>query len=348
MMDFDFSQFKKLSIGGVELSKLCVGRYANLAFNSIDTDDSIYNDCGYIEGYRLNSSGALSAQSNTVTTGFIPCNANSVIRTAGAPWFASTRWDEYFYLSYYDINFNYLGGINSNYDAGAFSFHSFGIVDKDQCNIRIETEDIAIFNVGFLADADTSAVAYFRVNGKGNGSSLIVTVDEEISNVCVFEKSVNYVNQVPISTDTDGSIFNGVGYKENVRLSSSGGISGSAQNGSVTTGFIPFPYGDETIIRLKGVEWWMATANYSGHYYLNLYDSNKKFLAYLNSQEAPDAAHIVTITRDESGVETFVWNTEYGTTNAYLQAVRNDAKYIRINARGKGADMIVTINEEII
>ena len=40
--------------------------------------------------------------------------------------------------------------------------------------------------------------------------------------------TANFTNQVPISTDTDGSIFNGVGYKDNVRLSSSGGISSSA------------------------------------------------------------------------------------------------------------------------
>lgn len=156
-----------------------------------------------------------------------------------------------------------------------------------------------------------------------------------------------FTNQVPISTDTDGSIFNKVGYKENVRLSSSGGISGSAQNGSVTTGFIPFPYGDATVVRLKGVEWLGTTANYGGHYYFNFYDSNKKFLDYQASQNIGDRAHIITMTRDADGVETMSFNQEYGTTNVLLQNIRNKAKYIRITARGKGADMIVTINEEI-
>lgn len=163
----------------------------------------------------------------------------------------------------------------------------------------------------------------------------------------VLWEKIRFTNQVPISTDTDGSIFNGVGYKENVRLSSSGGISGSAQAGSVTTGFIPFPSGDETVIRMKGVEWWMTSDNYGGHYYINFYDSSKKFLAYLSAGEAPSYTHIVTITRDANGVETVVWNTEYGTTNSLLQVVRTKAAYIRINAKGEGADMIVTINEEI-
>lgn len=161
-------------------------------------------------------------------------------------------------------------------------------------------------------------------------------------------KAITFTNQVPISTDTDGSIFNGVGYKENVRLSSSGGISGSAQNGSVTTGFIPW-YGDTTVLRMKGVEWLYATPNYGGHYYVTFYDASKKYLnQYISSQITSygDIDHILTVTVGADGTETFVWNTEYGTSNVVLQAARN-AKYIRINAYGKGADFIVTINEEI-
>lgn len=155
-------------------------------------------------------------------------------------------------------------------------------------------------------------------------------------------------NQVPISTDTDGSIYNGVGYKDNVRLSSSGGVSSSAQNGSVTTGFIPFPDGDKTVIRMKGVIWKnVYDVVASGHYYINFYDSNKKFLVYLSVGEHENYTHVVTITRDANGVETVLWSETYGDTNSLLNNVRNKAKYIRINAYGKGADMIVTINEEI-
>ena len=154
-----------------------------------------------------------------------------------------------------------------------------------------------------------------------------------------------FTNLVPLSVDTDGSIFNGVGYKENVRLSSSGGISSSAQSGSVTTGFIPWN-GDGDILRLKGVEW--ITAPSSGHFYFNFYDADKKFIIYTSSSiwNQGSIDHILTATRDEDGVETFVWNKEYGTTNSLLQGVRS-AKFIRITAYGSGADMIVTINEEI-
>lgn len=157
-----------------------------------------------------------------------------------------------------------------------------------------------------------------------------------------------FTNQVPISTDTDGSIFNGVGYIENRRLSSSGGLSSSAQNGSVTTGFIPW-YGDTTVLRMKGVEWLNASPNAGGHYYVIFYDANKKSRGindYINSGNTSGVSHILTITRDANGVETFVFNKDYGTSNMLLQWVRS-AKYIRITARGKGADFIVTINEEI-
>lgn len=165
-------------------------------------------------------------------------------------------------------------------------------------------------------------------------------------------KAISFTNQVPISTDTDGSIFNGVGYKENVRLSSSGGISSSAQNGSVTTGFIPW-YGDTTYLRMKGVHWVDVYDVVSiGHYYIIPYDANKKPMGgggqYISAAECVDGNlnRIVTVTRDANGVETVKFSETYGTSNTCLQAFRN-AKYIRINAYGKGADMIVTINEEI-
>ena len=160
-------------------------------------------------------------------------------------------------------------------------------------------------------------------------------------------KAITFTNQVPISTDTDGSIFNDVGYEENVRLSSSGGISGSAQEGSVTTGFIPW-YGDTTVLRMKGVEWLNATANYGGHYYIMFYDANKKSHGsndYVWSGQT-NISHVCTATRDSNGIETITFNKDYGTSNAILQWVRS-ASYVRITAYGKGADFIVTINEEI-
>lgn len=161
-----------------------------------------------------------------------------------------------------------------------------------------------------------------------------------INGVEIWREQKSYTNQVPISVDTDGSIYNGVGYKNNVRLSSSGGISGSAQDGSVTTGFIPW-YGATTYLRLKGVEF---VPEQGRHYYVNAYDASKKFLDYFSAAEMAANAHICTVSV-ANGVTTFKFSETY-TGNTKLDLFRQ-AKYIRITAKGKGADMIVTLNEEI-
>ena len=82
------------------------------------------------------------------------------------------------------------------------------------------------------------------------------------------------------------------------------------------------------------------------HYYVTFYNASKGFLDYMSAQVqgGGDYDHFLTVTR-ENGVTTFVWNTDYGTTNVLFQNIRK-AKFIRITAKGKGADMIVTINEE--
>lgn len=158
------------------------------------------------------------------------------------------------------------------------------------------------------------------------------------------ETTPNFTNQVPISTDTDGSIYNGTGYKENVRLSSSGGISGTAQNGSVTTGFIPWKNTD--IIRIKGATW---DNNGSGHYYFYMYDSSKTSCGYTDNITglSADAASQLSCVYDETtGITTLSIINPNGSTGQIRQAAKS-AAYFRINAKGKGEDLIVTVNEEI-
>lgn len=158
--------------------------------------------------------------------------------------------------------------------------------------------------------------------------------------------TANFTNQVPISTDTDGSIFNGVGYKDNVRLSSSGSISGTAQDGSVTTGFIPWKNTD--VVRMKGAEW---KTDLSGHYYFSLYDSNKK--AYdggvghqCTEPGGAQGNHLLVTYDEETGITTFKIN-EPDAASGSFRANAKTAKFIRLNAYGKGEDLIITTNEEI-
>ena len=85
----------------------------------------------------------------------------------------------------------------------------------------------------------------------------------------------SYTNQIPISTAADGSIYNGIGYKTNTRLSMSSG-NDSTKAGSETTGFIPLTSGD--VIRIKGITFDVSTDEANQHYMI-LYDSNKSKIA---------------------------------------------------------------------
>lgn len=171
-----------------------------------------------------------------------------------------------------------------------------------------------------------------------------VTGPVVISIAAVVEEVVSgYINQVPISTNTDGTIFNDTGYKENVRLSSSGGISGSSLNGSVTTGFIPYTYTD--IVRMRGAKW--LNAKSYDLMYFNAYDSNKKFLWAISCGSYTGGVFSgASVTYDEStGVTTFDFSK--GNDGAQWFEAFKSAAYFRLNAEGKGTDLIVTVNQEI-
>ena len=153
---------------------------------------------------------------------------------------------------------------------------------------------------------------------------------------------IAYTNLVPTSTDTDGSVFNGTGYKENVRLSSSGGISGTALNGSVATGFMP--YSSLGVVRMKGATWDMT----SGLLYIIAYNSSKTklFACVANAAGSGTTYKGLSVVYDAaSGVTTFDFSGGSGGAEWY-DAFKN-AAYIRLNAMGKGADLIVTVNQEI-
>ena len=164
------------------------------------------------------------------------------------------------------------------------------------------------------------------------------------------ETSVEIKNWVEYAIDTDGSLYNGCGYKDDTRLSSSGSISDTAQTGSVVTGFIPWTMGD--VIRMKGAEFVGVSENIGGHYYLMFYDSSKNVMgneAYVSSASYGNNTAIqnaISIDYDnQTGVTTFAFknlNAQTGLT----QAVKN-AQWIRINAYGKGSDLVITINQEI-
>lgn len=79
--------------------------------------------------------------------------------------------------------------------------------------------------------------------------------------------TATFTNQIPRSTDTDGSVYDGDGYADGSYLSSSGGVSTKA--GCVVSGFIPYT-GDKPIY-FKGTDL-VSTSTYTR---INLYDTSK-------------------------------------------------------------------------
>ena len=91
---------------------------------SVDTDGSIYNGVGYIDGYRLNSSGTLSAESTARTTGHIPVKRGEMVKLEVVN-------NTMFYINYlyhYDEAFTKAGYTSVNNQLmrdGVFYFHAF-------------------------------------------------------------------------------------------------------------------------------------------------------------------------------------------------------------------------------
>lgn len=150
----------------------------NLMKTSIDTDFSIYqNGAGYLDEYRLNSSGEIVAIGTSSVTGFIEYNTKDILRVKGLTMLSGATYDGTWYEPYiifYDDNFSYLGGCNLD---------SF----KGICSQGLEkwcissANDIYAFDFSTLTD---SRIKYIRVSGpygsNGTGAKMIVTAGREI------------------------------------------------------------------------------------------------------------------------------------------------------------------------
>ena len=177
---------KKLIFAGVELKQLAIdgvqawkSGYTNLVPTAIDTDGSIFRENGYVDGYRNSSSGALKAQANTVTTGFIRASLKDVVRMAGTKWDATTGYN---YFAMYDANFNLLDTINrdtggnGNAASQGWSYTSKGWLTANATHVYVEN-GITRFAIAAPAGRE---YAYIRISAFGMGADMIVTVNEEI------------------------------------------------------------------------------------------------------------------------------------------------------------------------
>lgn len=186
------------------------------------------------------------------------------------------------------------------------------------------TVDATAYDV-YVIDRDTHVVHCIRY-GNGEDRDLVYYV-------------ARYTNQIPISTDRDGNVYNEKGFKENVRLNSSG--TETKQDKWKCTGFIPCKKGD--IIRLKDCK--LTITNVTADYIV-FYNSNLSVIR---------AAYPKTfLSFDESGSS---WRCEmHVDDNDYVKEFKvlpytdngaDDVSYIRISANGINENSVITVNEEI-
>lgn len=158
-----------------------------------------------------------------------------------------------------------------------------------------------------------------------------------------------YTNLVPISEeriltgDTNNSAvftYDGVGYANNHRLSSSGYAKRAGDGVALVTGFIPANGGD--IIRIGGILW---TESGSSHNYVCAYKSDYTYIGAVYGQ---DNWSYGTAISDSCVID-------YDIPLTTIQLKNNsDIAFVRISCSRdvtltpiNGADLIVTINEEI-
>lgn len=142
-------------------------------------------------------------------------------------------------------------------------------------------------------------------------------------------KAISYTNQIPISTDKNGNIYNGKGFKENTWVNS-----GNEQmlNGQDSTGFIPCKVGD--IVRLKNVSF-----DNNSYNRLSFFKSDKSFIGNV------------------LGNSTWVLNTAFegvkGSDGYYSQfkiisrAETANCAFLRVSCPNIDSSSIITVNQEI-
>lgn len=199
------------------------------------------------------------------------------------------------------------------------------------------------------ADGNT----YTKTAGTANGTSFCVFsinradkkiyvdhygpgIDREFDYTVIDPSAPSYTNLLPSATDTDGSIYNGVGWEKGYRLGSDGAPTG--QNDSYLTGFIPVKFGD--VVHLKNVKWQngVTTGLNSGNQRVSFYDANKIHLGQTN---AIGLGGTLSGVKDDNNI----W-TQFTVKN-FSGVTLDNAAYFRLNCAEISGDSIITVNEEI-
>lgn len=138
----------------------------NLVHQATNTFGKIYNGCGYMNNYRLNSVGEVVTASMSCVTGFMPYTHGNTIVVSGSKLDVLTFAAQY--VAVYDENYNVIqsvyGSALVNTYGAAWELNDDGIYE-----MTIDTNSIS----------DWSSAKYFRASfAHCHGADLVVTSKE--------------------------------------------------------------------------------------------------------------------------------------------------------------------------
>lgn len=160
-----------------------------------------------------------------------------------------------------------------------------------------------------------------------------------IINVETEEAVLPYTNQIPISVDTDGSVFNAVGYKNNYRINSSGVPveinAGELEGNWFCTGFVAVKPGDT-------IRFYNAYAEgESGAVNIVFYNSDKTKVNITNPYQMANHSSSFSIFKN------YNYNIDEKRLYSFSVKDNSDWAYIRFTLCGDPEEAIITINEEV-
>lgn len=153
-----------------------------------------------------------------------------------------------------------------------------------------------------------------------------------IGGVLVWD-TLYYTNQIKISTDASGAVYNGKGWKENTFVYTSGD---AARTGYESTGFIPCKVGD--VIRLKGITMTKGDA----YCRIVFFRSDKTRINHAQGNSTWYLDTCFSGVKDSNNSY-----TQFTITSAKCSEMTSGTAFIRITANHIDNNSIITINQEI-
>lgn len=248
-------------------------------------------------------------------------------------------------------------GVTVNYDFTTVESKATVICAVHGHNHKFSSETLAggILSIGCpnvmngRERASDDGNTYTKTAGTANGTSFcILTIDMENHKIyadCVgvgYDREFTYTtevaaytNQIPISTDTDGSVY---GYKAGYRLDSSG--TPAVLNSSYVTGFIPVAVGDTVYMKNVTFQYGVSSGLDSNNQRVSFYNASKTHIVQTNASGLGGVA--AGVKGDDN-----IW-TQFTPKSTMGGVDCSGVAYFRINAAYIGDDSIITVNEPIV